>query len=258
MQNNKVQYRAGVIPYSVEDEKIIHMMFMKPTDSKYGGDDFQIAKGKIEENEDTEVAAFREANEELGLFKGNITNVHDLGTFLGRTHIYLAEIKDMDMFGDPHFETKETTWMTPEEFQKTGRVIHRPVVKAAARMIKSKICQITEECNVYFNTTLFEMSNYGANTTGLMDGSMLWIRTEPNGLPHTKFRFKLNHPQNGSAVFGFWGDDIQQVAGNWTVTGKQLQLVQQFARTNKDSLISHINGQLDSTELGNKMIQSKI
>lgn len=141
MQNSKVVYRAGVIPYIIENEDSIKMMFMMPNDpkGKIDRECFQIAKGKIEEGEDTEEAAFREANEELGLFKGNIISTHDLGTFLGRTHLYLAEIKDVDMFGDPHSETKETTWMTPDEFEKDGRQIHKAVVKAAARVIQSKI-----------------------------------------------------------------------------------------------------------------------
>lgn len=140
MQNKKVIHRAGVIPYTVDDELNIKMMFMMPNDPKgrYGGEFFQIAKGKIEENESTEYAAFREANEELGLFSGNVQTVTDLGTFLGRTHVYLAEITDVDMFGDPGDETKETCWMTPEEFQSTGRKIHKPVVKAAVRVIQSK------------------------------------------------------------------------------------------------------------------------
>jgi len=144
MQNRKLVYRAGVIPYIVENDSI-KMMFMMPSDpkGKFGGECFQIAKGKIEEGEDTKEAAFREANEELGLFEGNIISTHDLGTFLGRTHLYLAEIKDVEMFGDPHFETKKTTWMTPEEFEKNGRQIHKPVVKAAARVIQSKITKST-------------------------------------------------------------------------------------------------------------------
>ncbi|RLD76975.1 MAG: hypothetical protein DRJ15_14390 [Bacteroidetes bacterium] len=144
MQNRKLVYRAGVIPYIVEHDSI-KMMFMMPSDpkGKFGGECFQIAKGKIEEGEDTKEAAFREANEELGLFEGNIISTHDLGTFLGRTDLYLAEIKDVEMFGDPHFETKKTTWMTPEEFEKNGRQIHKPVVKAAARVIQSKITKST-------------------------------------------------------------------------------------------------------------------
>lgn len=140
MQHKKVIHRAGVIPYVVEGDQI-KMMFMMPNDPKghYIGEFFQIAKGKIKPGEEAEVAAFREANEELGLFKGNIIETHDLGTFLGRTHIYLAEIDDIDMFGDPHFETKETAWMTPEEFQQNGRKIHQPVVKAAVRVIQLKL-----------------------------------------------------------------------------------------------------------------------
>jgi hypothetical protein len=39
------------------------------------------------------------------------------------------------MFGDPHHETEETKWMTPEEFYEEGRELHVPVVKAAARLI---------------------------------------------------------------------------------------------------------------------------
>ena len=47
-----------------------------------------------------------------------------------------VRVKDPDMFGEPHFETKETKWMTPEEFNQVGRGLHRPVIKAAVRAIK--------------------------------------------------------------------------------------------------------------------------
>jgi len=129
-------YRAGVIPYIIEDGEI-KMLFMRPTKIKYGGDTFQIAKGKFEEGETAMEAGLREANEELGLFGGNIKHIDELGTFMGRTTIFVAEIKDKDMFGEPHFETKEVAWMTPEEFQKSGRDLHKPVIKAATRKIKS-------------------------------------------------------------------------------------------------------------------------
>jgi len=44
------------------------------------------------------------------------------------------------MFGNPTTpeEVKETKWMTPEEFQKTGRDLHKAVVKAAVRSIKKR------------------------------------------------------------------------------------------------------------------------
>ncbi len=134
MEKEKI-YRAGVIPYYVKDGEI-NMLFMQPSDSKYGGKDFQISKGKLEKDESNKKAAFREASEELGLFKGNIINNHDLGNFLGRTRLYIAKIKDPGMFGDPHFETGAVKWMKPDEFNKIGRSLHRPVVKAAVRLIK--------------------------------------------------------------------------------------------------------------------------
>lgn len=135
--SKKKTERAGVIPYYIDDGQI-KMMFMKPSDPKYGGASFQIAKGKQEEGEEPLEAGLREANEELGLFKGNVTATHNLGKFLGRTHIYVAKIKDPDMFGDTCDETEETSWMTPEEFQADGRDLHKPIVKAAVRHIKEK------------------------------------------------------------------------------------------------------------------------
>lgn len=127
--------RSGVIPYFITDGKI-EMLFMKPADPKFGGDQFQIAKGKYEEGETALEAGLREASEELGLFTGNITETHDLGTFLGRTSIYVAKVNDKAMFGDPHFETQAVKWMTPDEFYESGRDLHKPVVKAAVRTIK--------------------------------------------------------------------------------------------------------------------------
>lgn len=131
-------FRAGIIPYVIENENIIKMMFMKPSNPKFGTDFFQISKGHIEEGETDQLAALREGKEELGLFEGNILEIFDLGTFMGRTSLYVAKIKDKEFFGDPHFETKEVKWMTPDEFYAEGRDLHKPVVKAAVRTIKQK------------------------------------------------------------------------------------------------------------------------
>ena len=133
MSNKKI-YRAGIIPYHIQEDNI-QMMFMLPSDTTYGGNCFQIAKGKQEEGENNEETAFREAKEELGLFKGNCTNIHKLGNFLGRTMIYVVEVADPNFFGDPHFETQETKWMSPEEFYSSGRDLHKPIVQAAVRHI---------------------------------------------------------------------------------------------------------------------------
>lgn len=129
--------RSGILPYYI-DEGEIKIMFMRPSDPKFGGDQFQIAKGKHEEGETAEEAGLREGREELGLFKGNIGLIHELGKFLGRTDMFVVKINEVDMFGDPDNETKDTKWMTPEEFQAEGRDLHKPVVKAAIRFIEKE------------------------------------------------------------------------------------------------------------------------
>jgi ADP-ribose pyrophosphatase YjhB (NUDIX family) len=136
-KDEKQMPRGGVIPYYIEDDSTIQMLFMKPSDEKYGGPKFQIAKGKLEQGETPEEGAFREAEEELGLFKPNVTEKDDLGQF-GKIRIFIARIKDRDMFGEPNFETGEVKWMTPEQFQEEGREWQRPIIKAAVRLIEKK------------------------------------------------------------------------------------------------------------------------
>lgn len=134
-QNKKIIYRAGLIPYVVEDDQIV-MMFMRPSDPDYGGDRFQIAKGKVEDDENDLQAAIREAQEELGLFHGNVISTHQVGQFMGRTTIFVSKVRDKDLFDDPHFETGDTKWMTLEQFIDSGRDLHKPVVKASWRLIR--------------------------------------------------------------------------------------------------------------------------
>jgi 8-oxo-dGTP pyrophosphatase MutT (NUDIX family) len=131
--NEKKQPRGGVIPYFIENGTI-QMMFMRPSDPTYGGKRYQIAKGKIEKGETPEEGAFREASEELGLFKPNIVRSESLGQF-GTVHMFLAKIKDPNMFGDTTDETGAVIWWSPEEFQSNGRDWQKPIVKAAVRKI---------------------------------------------------------------------------------------------------------------------------
>ena len=139
MARRKV-YRAALIPF-VEEGDEVSMLFMKPSKPQYGGDKFQLAKGKQEEGESLVDTALREAKEELGLFEGNVLALEDIGEWLGRTTVFVCHIKDRDMFGDPHYETGETRWMTLEDFDKDGRDLHKPIVKAAHR----KMIKIIEE-----------------------------------------------------------------------------------------------------------------
>lgn len=129
-------YRAGLIPYIIENRTIL-MMFMKPSDPDFGGDKFQIAKGKVEEEDESYLqAAIREAKEEIGLFKGNVIKTEEVGTFMGRTTVFVSKVRSKTMFGEPSFETGAVTWMTPEQFQLDGRDLHKPVVAASVRKIK--------------------------------------------------------------------------------------------------------------------------
>lgn len=131
-----VKQRAGAIPYMLNEDGEIIMMFMKPSDPEFGGPDFQIAKGEIERGELTEDAGFREAEEELGLYMNNVIAKEEVGKFIGSMTVYVAEVADKDMFGAPSYETGETTWMTLEEYKATGRDLHRPAVQAAYRTIE--------------------------------------------------------------------------------------------------------------------------
>lgn len=133
----KKVHRAGLIPYIVENGEI-YMMFMKPTAevAEWSGDNFQIAKGKIENDETAAIAAMREAQEELGLFRGNVILTEEVGVFMGRTTVFVSKVKDKNMFGLPSDETSDTCWMSEAEFLADGRALHQPVVQSAVRVIK--------------------------------------------------------------------------------------------------------------------------
>lgn len=130
MTREKV-YRAGMIPFFIDENNKIEMKFMVPSDQKFGGSDPQFAKGRIEKGESPEEAAIREAKEELGLREENVKWFFEMGVVLGRTHMYICEVESKDDFDEPHYETEATYWMTLKEFEKNGRELHRPVIREA-------------------------------------------------------------------------------------------------------------------------------
>lgn len=136
-------YRAGLIPLCVDYDDFENslMMFMIPSDQQYGGSDPQIAKGQIESGEEPMEAALREAHEELGLTEERIIDVIDCGTWLGRTHMYVALVdsSDTSKYDKPHFETEQTMWLTNDQFQKQGRDIHRPVVDQLFDLVRATV-----------------------------------------------------------------------------------------------------------------------
>ena len=114
-----------------------------------------------------------------------------------------------------------------------------------------------QEINEYFESSLYEMSNFGSSRTGLSSGTTLFVRAEPNELPHTKYRIKIDHPQHGSAVFALWGDEPKQVAGDWKVKGKDLKLITNLIKNTHTEIRDHIDGLLDSGDLADVFKQRK-
>lgn len=137
MSEKQLVYRAGVIPYYADDAGVVHMLFMRPSDPLYGGDRMQIAKGRVDEGETFLQTALREGSEELGLLNTNISRIDEVGTFMGRTTVYVAAVVDPLDFGVPGFETSEVQWMTLEEFQREGRDLHVAVVSEAYKKIQT-------------------------------------------------------------------------------------------------------------------------
>ena len=130
--------RAGVIPYIVEDGTI-KMMFMQATKNPDAG--WQIAKGGIEKNETKREAALREASEELGLFEPNCGDIKSIGSF-GGISLYIAEVLNLDLFGDPMVEeVVDTTWLSAEEFNESGRMCQKHIVKQAFAIISKVVDQ---------------------------------------------------------------------------------------------------------------------
>lgn len=136
MENKRI--KGGVIPYYFEKSGTVKMMFMIPSDEKYGGRKPQIAKGGVEEGEDFLTGALREANEELGLREDIIISIKKIGLY-DNVHVYAAKVESMEKnkYDKFTFETERIVWLTADEFQKKGRDDHKKIVKTTFAMIGS-------------------------------------------------------------------------------------------------------------------------
>lgn len=130
--------KAGIIPYTIDAEGIVKMLFMVSSDPAYGGAAPQIAKGHVDAGENVEQAACREGQEELGLRQNNIEALQLAKTITisGMTatypfSLYVAKVKDPGAFDQPGVETEDTIWCTLEQFRVIGRKSQLPLVTAA-------------------------------------------------------------------------------------------------------------------------------
>lgn len=136
--------RAGLIPYIKDSDGQLRYLFMVSSAQQYGGLKPMISKGKVEDGEDTLTAAFREAEEELGL---NLSNVIGQSFKVADEHVYLrsanyrltvyaVEVQskyNLKMWGD---ETEYIVWLTLDEFREQGRRDHIRYVEIAEHRIR--------------------------------------------------------------------------------------------------------------------------
>jgi 8-oxo-dGTP pyrophosphatase MutT (NUDIX family) len=131
-----VKKRAGIIPYIIENGEV-KMLFFIPSDPDYGGDKFQIAKGRVDQGEEVEKTAIREGEEELGLKKENIKSVtlvskeviSGMDNYNYDFYLYVAEVYNKEDFGEFGYETGEIGWLTIDEYVQKGRKSQLEIVK---------------------------------------------------------------------------------------------------------------------------------
>lgn len=135
--------RAGMIPF-VREQGVLKYLMMVSSDPKFGGPRPMISKGKIEQGETELEAAFREAEEELGLIKWN-TIGEPIFIYSGRQELYSGaydltvygiEILDRTNFGKWCDETLYTEWFDLELFKLNGRRDHVKFVEELERKVK--------------------------------------------------------------------------------------------------------------------------
>lgn len=139
-----LRHKAGIIPYYIDKDGTPVMMFMIPSNPTFGGNLFQIGKGRIEPGEDLQQTAVREAEEELGLKQENIKQIKSLGTNtitgLDETYlltVFVAEINNLENFNQPHYETGKRDWLTLKQFTTLGRQNQLPIVQKVNNLLRA-------------------------------------------------------------------------------------------------------------------------
>jgi 8-oxo-dGTP pyrophosphatase MutT (NUDIX family) len=135
--------KAALIPYYCYGGEI-KMLFMKPSDPKFGGSNYQCCKGRVDPGYSSEQTAIKEAEEELGLTEDNIKDLqflfYDVLNYKdGRSciiYVYTAEVINPDNLVPFHYETGSTRWMNIKEVADELRFIQRSIVFRAYNRIR--------------------------------------------------------------------------------------------------------------------------
>jgi 8-oxo-dGTP pyrophosphatase MutT (NUDIX family) len=119
--------RAYMIPVFVHQGNI-YIMVMRPSDKKFGGTEYQIAKGRIDPGETSLEAAIRECEEELGLFLPENSAV-SLGYYFNNTgEVFYSIVDNSEYQTKPCHETIHTAWLSLSEFMLIGRGIQKHII----------------------------------------------------------------------------------------------------------------------------------
>ena len=137
----KLNDKAGMYPFYIDENGVGHVYLMIPSNPKFGGPQKQMGKGGVDEGENMEQAATRECVEELGLKPTNIKQMVSLHnqqiTGQGGYHnfeCFVCTLKDPDDFNKWGWESKWAGWVTLDEALKKSRPYQRKYIK----MIQSR------------------------------------------------------------------------------------------------------------------------
>lgn len=139
--------KAGLIPYFLDSTSgNFKYLMMVSSDAAYGGSLPMVSKGGQDPedehgNQETVLdCAIREAVEELGLKEENLVGLPAyLMSASYKTYelfMFSCEIKDINNFDKPCYETEYTIWLTAEEFAVRGRKDHQVFVNELERRLR--------------------------------------------------------------------------------------------------------------------------
>jgi len=97
---------------------------------------------------------------------------------------------------------------------------------------------------------LCEMSNLFPDSTGI--NYTLWISSKSGREKH-QARIKLSN-SDGEVVISIWGiPQIKAKSGKIRISGQELKNIKNFIELNKDTLLAHWNGEIDSKTFGSRI-----
>lgn len=119
--------RAGLIPYYIDDDLVVHVCLMVPSDPEFGGSEPQFAKGHIEGEESEECCAVREGVEELGITASDVIDVWRV-TSVNKIAWFAAEMKGKKL-DQPSYESEYSFWMTIGQAQERIREWQKQILQ---------------------------------------------------------------------------------------------------------------------------------